>query len=107
MMPLAHPDRRTLLKGALAAASAYCLPALAQPAFRPTHAVKLVSPLLAGGATDAVIRPIAQKLSELWGQPVVVENHPGGGTVIGTQAVVLAAPDGHTFGVAISALTIN
>ena len=106
-MTLSHPDRRALLKGALAAASALCLPALAQPAFRPTRAVKLVSPLLAGGATDAVIRPVAQRLSELWGQPVVVENHPGGGTVIGTQAVVGAAPDGHTFGVAISALTIN
>lgn len=102
-----HPDRRALLKGALAAASTLCLPALAQPTFRPTRPVKLVSPLLAGGATDAIVRPIAQRLSELWGQPVVVENHPGGGTVIGTQAVVSAAPDGLTFGVAISALTIN
>jgi tripartite-type tricarboxylate transporter receptor subunit TctC len=100
-------DRRTLLRGAAAAAAAFGLPAIAQPSFRPSRPVKLVSPLLAGGATDAIIRPLALKLGELWGQPVVVENHPGGGTVIGTQAVVNAAPDGHAFGVAISALTIN
>lgn len=102
-----HADRRALLKGAAALAAAFSLPASAQSAFRPTRPVKLVSPLLAGGATDAIVRPIALKLGELWGQPVVVENHPGGGTVIGTQNVVNAAPDGHTFGVAISALTIN
>jgi tripartite-type tricarboxylate transporter receptor subunit TctC len=76
-------------------------------AFKPTRAVKLVSPLQAGGATDAIVRPVAQKLADLWGQPVVVDNKPGGGTVIGTQAVVQSPPDGHTFGVAISALTIN
>jgi tripartite-type tricarboxylate transporter receptor subunit TctC len=77
------------------------------PLFRPGRPVKLISPLLAGGATDAIARPIAQKLSDLWGQPVVVENRPGGGTVIGTLAVVQAPPDGHTFGIVISALTIN
>ena len=69
--------------------------------------MKLVSPLLAGGATDAIVRPIALRLGELWGQPVVVENRPGGGTVIGTQAIATAPPDGHTFGIVISALTIN
>jgi tripartite-type tricarboxylate transporter receptor subunit TctC len=106
MIPF-HAHRRALLKGAAAAVAALSLPAVAQSAFRPTRPVKLVSPLLAGGATDAIIRPVAARLGELWGQPVVVENHPGGGTVIGTQLVVNAAPDGHTFGVAISALTIN
>jgi tripartite-type tricarboxylate transporter receptor subunit TctC len=110
-------DRRAVLGAiaALAASGGLPLAALAQaspsqapsPSFRPVRPVRMISPLLAGGATDAVIRPIALKLGELWGQPVVVENRPGGGTVIGTQAVVNAAPDGHTFGVAISALTIN
>ncbi|RYY97601.1 MAG: tripartite tricarboxylate transporter substrate binding protein, partial [Comamonadaceae bacterium] len=102
------PTRRTLLC-ALAAAAAAGVPlaAHAQSAFRPTRPVRLVSPLLAGGATDAIIRPIALRLGELWGQPVVVENKPGGGTVIGTQAVVTSPPDGYTFGVAISALTVN
>jgi len=77
------------------------------PAFKPTRPVRMISPLLAGGATDAIVRPIGLRLSELWGQPVVVDNRPGGGTVIGTQAVVQSAPDGHTFGVAISTLAVN
>jgi tripartite-type tricarboxylate transporter receptor subunit TctC len=75
--------------------------------FKPTRPVKMVSPLQAGGATDAIVRPIAQRLADLWGQPVVVDNKPGGGTVIGTLAVVQSPPDGYTFGVCISALTIN
>ena len=103
--------RRSMLAGlAATAAAGVVLPALAQQpgaAFRPTRPVRLISPQQAGGSTDAVIRPIALKLAELWGQPVVVDNKPGGGTIIGTQAVVQAAPDGHTFGLAINSLTIN
>ena len=108
-MPACFPIARRTLLGSMAAvaASGLALPAMAQSVFRPTRPVKLISPLLAGGATDAIVRPIALRLAELWGQPVVVENRPGGGTIIGTQAVAQAAPDGHTFGVAISALTIN
>jgi tripartite-type tricarboxylate transporter receptor subunit TctC len=102
-----QPSRRDLLAALAAlAATSLPLPAAAQ-AFKPTRAVRLISPLLAGGATDAVVRPIAQRLAEVWGQPVVVDNRPGGGTIIGTEAVAHAAPDGHTFGVAISSLTIN
>lgn len=104
-------SRRSLLAGlAATAAGGLALPVLAQQpgaAFHPTRPVKLISPQQAGGSTDAVIRPIAQKLAELWGQPVVVENKPGGGTIIGTLAVVQAPPDGHTFGLAINSLTIN
>jgi tripartite-type tricarboxylate transporter receptor subunit TctC len=103
--------RRSLLAGlAAGAAAGVALPALAQQpgaAFHPTRPVKLISPQQAGGGTDAVIRPIALRLAELWGQPVVVENKPGGGTIVATQAVVQAPPDGHTFGLAIGSLTIN
>jgi tripartite-type tricarboxylate transporter receptor subunit TctC len=101
--------RRALLRllAALPALGAGLSSAQTGPAFRPTRAVKLISPLLAGGATDAIMRPIAQKLSELWGQPVVLESHPGGGTLIGTQFIAQAPADGHTFGVVISAFTIN
>ena len=53
-------------------------------------------PLPAGGPTDINIRLIAQKMSEHWGQPVVVENRPGGNTGIGAQAVAKAASDGYT-----------
>ena len=111
MHPTVSPNtpRRTLLRGLAAAPALSSGLSLAQtgPAFRPTRAVKLISPLLAGGATDAIMRPIAQKLSELWGQPVVLESHPGGGTLIGTQFIAQAPADGHTFGVVISAFTIN
>src|SRR5512132_4329977 len=102
--------RRALLAGLAAAASGVGLPSGAQmagAAFRPARPVKLISPQQAGGGTDAVIRPIALKLGELWGQPVVVENKPGGGTIVATQAVVQAPPDGHTFGLPIDSLTIN
>jgi tripartite-type tricarboxylate transporter receptor subunit TctC len=98
-------------RAALGGLAATLLPAAAwaqaAPAFKPVRPVRLISPLLAGGATDAIVRPIALKLAELWGQPVVVDNRPGGGTIIGTQAVATAPPDGHTFGVVISSFTIN
>lgn len=112
-------SRRTTLAGlaALATSPLAALPAQAtgtataaaggDTAFRPKRTVRLISPLLAGGATDAIIRPIAARLGERWGQTVVVDNRPGGGTIIGTQAVVQAPPDGHTFGVVISAFTVN
>ncbi|KWT98741.1 Argininosuccinate lyase [Variovorax sp. WDL1] len=109
--PNGRMTRRAWLLATAAASASWQTPSLAQgeqaPAFRPTRTVRLISPLLAGGATDAIVRPIALKLSQLWNQPVVVDNKPGGGTIIGTQAVVQSPPDGYTLGVAISALTIN
>jgi tripartite-type tricarboxylate transporter receptor subunit TctC len=73
----------------------------------PEKPVRLIVPLPPGGATDVVARLIAQKLGDAWGQPVVLEHKPGGGTVIGAQAVASAPPDGYTLGIVISALTIN
>ena len=73
----------------------------------PEKPVRLIVPLPPGGATDVVARLIAQKLGDAWGQPVVLEHRPGGGTVIGAQAVAAAPPDGYTLGIVISALTIN
>lgn len=107
-LPSCHDrSRRGWLAGAAAVAASLSWPVLAQSGFRPARPVRIINPLLAGGATDAIIRPIAQRLSEVWGQPVLVENRPGGGTIIGTQVVAQAAGDGLTIGVAISALTIN
>jgi tripartite-type tricarboxylate transporter receptor subunit TctC len=102
--------RRSWLAGLAVAATGVDLPVRAQQpgaAFHPTRPVRLISPQQAGGGTDAVIRPIALKLGELWGQSVVVENKPGGGTIVATHAVVQAPPDGHTFGLAIGSLAIN
>jgi tripartite-type tricarboxylate transporter receptor subunit TctC len=62
----------------------------------PAKAVRLVVPFSAGGSTDIIGRTIGQKLSETWGQPVVVDNRPGGSTVIGTDVVAKSPPDGYT-----------
>lgn len=105
--PLPSASRRDFMRQCAALAALAATSAHAQGEFRPSRPVRLISPLLAGGAVDAIVRPIALRLAELWGQPVVMENRPGGGTIIGTQAVVQSAPDGHTFGVAINSLVIN
>jgi tripartite-type tricarboxylate transporter receptor subunit TctC len=62
----------------------------------PAKAVRLVVPFSPGGGSDIAGRMIAQKLNELWGQPVIIDNRPGGNTVIGTDAVAKSAPDGYT-----------
>jgi tripartite-type tricarboxylate transporter receptor subunit TctC len=66
------------------------------PASYPTKAVRLVVPYAAGGGTDVQARVIGAKLSDMWGQPVIIDNRPGGGTVIGTDVVARAPADGYT-----------
>jgi len=68
----------------------------AQAAAYPDKPVRLIVPYAAGGGTDTAARMIARKLAPLLGQPVVVENKPGGATQIGTAYVASAAPDGYT-----------
>jgi hypothetical protein len=86
--------RRSLL-----ALPALAAPALAQPAY-PDRPVRLVVPYLPGGSVDILNRAYARALGEQLGQPVVVENRPGGTTSIGSAFVARAVPDGYTLLVA-------
>lgn len=70
--------------------------AQAQTASFPTKALRLIVPFPAGGGTDTMGRTLADQLSKDLGQPVVVENRAGAGTVIGNDVVAKSAPDGHT-----------
>ena len=79
---------------ALLAAACVCAPASAQG--WPSKGVRIVVPYPPGGGIDILARQLAEKFAPQWGQPVVVENRPGGSTIPGTDAVAKAAPDGHT-----------
>src|ERR1700730_7266935 len=68
----------------------------------PTKPIRIIVPFAPGGSVDIVARLIGQDFTEAWGQAVVVETRPGGGTMIGTQAAAKAEPDGYTLLVAVS-----
>jgi tripartite-type tricarboxylate transporter receptor subunit TctC len=82
-------------------------PAQAQDAW-PNRSVRIVVPFAAGGATDVVARALGKDLSELWGQPVVIDNRGGAGGNIGAEVVAKSPPDGYTLLMASgSILTVN
>ena len=89
--------RRTLIsRSATALAASALLPPAVWAQSYPAKPIKLLVPFPAGGATDILARAFSQKFSEKIGQPVVVENRPGAGGTIGSDAVAKAAPDGYT-----------
>lgn len=99
--------RAAALTGSLLASLALLSSPVSAQEF-PARTVSLVSPYQAGGTSDIIARSLAQKLSEIWGKSVIVENRPGANGGIGVTAVTHAAPDGHTLlTVASSALTLN
>src|SRR5260221_127216 len=73
----------------------------------PARQIALIVPFAAGGSNDMVARVVGKKLSEVWGQPVVIDNRAGAGGVIGSAAVATAAPDGYTLLLVSSTFTIN
>jgi tripartite-type tricarboxylate transporter receptor subunit TctC len=91
--------RREFLKlsGGAAAAAFSITKASAQAATWPNKPVKLILPYAPGGATDLIGRPWADKLSQVFGQPFVIDNRGGAGGMIGTEAAAKAAADGYTF----------
>jgi len=98
--------RRAAAALLLAGAAAF-LPACAAAQF-PDRALRLVVPQAPGSATDTVARILAPEMSKALGQPVVVENRPGGALTIGIDVVAKAAPDGYTIGMGpIGALAIT
>jgi tripartite-type tricarboxylate transporter receptor subunit TctC len=62
----------------------------------PTRTIRIIVPFPPGGPADLIARFVGQRLSEDWGQPVVIENRAGGNTAIGAQAAARSAPDGYT-----------
>jgi tripartite-type tricarboxylate transporter receptor subunit TctC len=73
----------------------------------PSKQIELVVPFVAGGTTDIVARMIAQHFADTWSATAIVNNRPGGGSMIGTGAVAKSPPDGHTLLVTTIAFAIN
>jgi tripartite-type tricarboxylate transporter receptor subunit TctC len=83
------PSSTTVLLAALLLAGAG---GAAQAQTYPSATVKLIVPVPAGGVTDTMARIVAQRLTEAWGQPVVVDNRPGGNYAVGAQVVAKSPP---------------
>ncbi|HUK06133.1 MAG TPA: tripartite tricarboxylate transporter substrate-binding protein, partial [Burkholderiales bacterium] len=98
---------RAALARAAAALLLACAAATAAAQF-PERPIRLIVPQAAGSATDSVARLLAPEMARPLGQPIVVENRPGGALTIGIDAVAKAAPDGYTIGMGpIGALAIT
>jgi len=103
-MNLLPVPRRGLLVAALAG---LCFAAPAAAQVWPTKPVRMVVPFAAGGSTDVIARMLGQRLTEKWGQTVVVENRAGAGGNLGADVVAKASPDGYTLLMASGSITIN
>lgn len=92
----------------LAILATFALQSFAQTSPYPSKPVRFIVPAAPGGALDVSARLFGTKLSEIWGQQVIVENRPGANGVVGTDAVVRASPDGYTILVASNgAIAVN
>jgi len=94
-----------LVVAAVTAAVAFCASAAAQS--YPTRPIRVIVPYTAGSPNDVIVRLLAQRLEPKLGQPLVMDNRPGGGTVIGTKAAATAEPDGYTLLFSSSSLVIE
>ena len=95
---------------ALAMLAAACIAAAAFPSYAqdwPSRPVRIVVPFAAGGPADIYARAIGERLQAALGQPFVVENRPGGGSIVGTEVVARSAPDGYTLLMMSNTHTVN
>src|SRR6202012_3921840 len=90
----------------LAAALVFAGPAARAQTY-PSKQITLIIPFAAGGSNDIIARAIGKELSDAWGQPVIAENRPGAGGVIGAATVAAAPPDGYTLLLVSTTFTIN
>lgn len=100
-------SRRTLLGGAVACTAAAFSPRGQAQSVWPTRAIKIIVPFPPGGTTDYVTRLVTNDWTRTLGQPVIIENKPGGGTVIGADALAKAPPDGYTLGCVSGSFCVN
>ncbi len=89
-------DSKRILRRAAALVATFALAASVAAQSFPTKSIRLISPYAAGGANDIISRVLAEKLSENFGQPFVVENKPGAGSMLASQILVKSPPDGYT-----------
>jgi tripartite-type tricarboxylate transporter receptor subunit TctC len=89
-------SRRTFVQIAAGAAAASAASRIARAQTYPARPVRIVVPAAAGGVADVVARLVARPLSDRLGGPFIIENRAGGGSIIGTESVISAAPDGYT-----------
>jgi tripartite-type tricarboxylate transporter receptor subunit TctC len=101
------PHRRRFLHLAAGAAALPAVPRIARAQAYPTRPVRLIVGFPAGGPSDILARLIGQWLSERLGQPVIIDNRPGAGSNIATEAVVRAPPDGYTLLLVAPANVVN
>ena len=99
--------RRSFLAGTTATAGTALFGSTVGAQAVPSRTVRVIVPFGPGGPTDVVARILADAMAPVWSVPVIVENKPGAGTLIGTQEVARSEPDGHVIGIVISAHGIN
>ena len=98
---------RNVIRVLIAALALSALPASPRADDYPSRPIRIIVPFAAGGPADVYARVIGQRLQGTLGQPIVIDNRPGAGSIIGTDAVAKAAPDGYTLLLMSNTHTVN
>ena len=102
----ARPLVQSLLRSLLVCLLAWPIASAAQASY-PSRPIRFITPYAPGGSTTTMAHVLGQKLAESWGYNVIVDNRPGGNTIIGTQALARSTPDGHTIMITTNIHVIN